>query len=72
MSREDFDNEVESWAEFQLKCTLAVDAIAKAENITVTEEEYQAGLETLADESTARSRRRPSRSSTDGEPWKTA
>ena len=50
MSREDFDSEVESWAEFQLKCTLAVDAIAKAENITVTEEEYQAGLETLAEE----------------------
>ena len=50
MSREDFDNEVENWAEFQLKCTLAVDAIAKAENITVTEEEYQAGLETLAEE----------------------
>lgn len=50
MSREDFDSEVETWAEFQLKCTLAVDAIAKAENITVTEDEYQTGLQSLADE----------------------
>lgn len=50
MSREDFDSEVEAWAEFQLKCTLAVDAIAKAENITVTEDEYQTGLQTLADD----------------------
>ena len=38
MTREDFDSEVETWADFQLKCTLAVDAIAKAENITVSEE----------------------------------
>ncbi len=50
MSREDFDSEVEKWAEFQLKCTLAVDAIAKEENISVSEEEYQTGLQTLADE----------------------
>ena len=50
MTREDFDSEVEQWADFQLKCTLAVDAIAKAENITVSEDEYQTGLQTLADE----------------------
>lgn len=55
MTREDFDSEVEQWAEFQLKCTLAVDAIAKAENITVSEEEYQEGLQTLADDYAAES-----------------
>lgn len=50
MTREDFDSEVETWADFQLKCTLAVDAIAKAENITVSEEEYETGLQQLADD----------------------
>ena len=50
MTREDFDSEVETWADFQLKCTLAIDAIAKAENITVSEEEYETGLQQLADD----------------------
>lgn len=48
VSREDFDSEIDRMAQFQIKCTLAVDAIAKAENITVSEDEYQAGLESLA------------------------
>ena len=35
-------------AKFQISCTLAIDAIGKAENITVSDDEYQAGLEELA------------------------
>lgn len=45
---EEFDAQIKDAAEFQVQCTLAVDAIAKAENITLTDEEYQTGLEGLA------------------------
>ena len=35
-------------AQFQVQCALVIDAIAKAENMTISDEEYQTGLEDLA------------------------
>lgn len=35
---------------FQVKCTLAIDAVAKAENMTISDEEYQTGLADLAEQ----------------------
>ena len=51
ITREEFDQQ----ADFELKSRLAMDAIAKAENITVSEEEYQEELQALADNSGAES-----------------
>ena len=55
MSLDDFlsnsgmtDEKLEENARFQIGCTLAIDAIGKAENMTVSDEEYQSGLEELA------------------------
>ena len=42
------DEKLEENARFQIGCTLAIDAIGKAENMTVSDEEYQSGLEELA------------------------
>lgn len=37
-------------AVFQVECTLAIDAVAKAENMTISDEEYQTGLADLAEQ----------------------
>ena len=57
MSLDDFlsnngmtDEKLEENARFQISCTLAIDAIGKAENMTVSDEEYQSGLEELANQ----------------------
>ena len=57
MSLEDFlsnsgmtDEKLEENARFQISCTLAIDAIGKAENMTVSDEEYHSGLEELANQ----------------------
>lgn len=48
MTEEQFDVQVQNLAEFQLKSRLAVEAISEAENLKLTEEEYQKGLASLA------------------------
>ncbi len=57
MTLEDFlsnskitDEELQDNAKFQIGCTLAIDAIGKAENITVSDEEYETGLSELAEQ----------------------
>lgn len=49
MTEEEFNTQVEELALFQLKSRLVIDAVTEAEQIGVTEEEYQEGLESLAD-----------------------
>lgn len=55
MTLEDFlannnmtDEKFQENAKFQIGCTLAIDAIGKAENMTLSDEEYQSGLSDLA------------------------
>lgn len=48
MTEEEFNTQVEELAQFQLKSRLIIDAVTQAEQIGVTEEEYQEGLKSLA------------------------
>ncbi len=48
MTQEEFDRQVDELARFQLKSRLVIDAVTEAEQIGVTEEEYQEGLDGLA------------------------
>lgn len=50
ISEEEFRQQARQRAEFQLKNQLVVDAISAAENISLTEEEYQEGLKNLAEQ----------------------
>lgn len=50
ISEEEFRQQARERAEFQLKNQLVVDAISVAENISLTEEEYQEGLKNLAEQ----------------------
>lgn len=50
MTEEQFDNQIQSLAEFQIKSRLAMEAVSVAENLTLTEEEYQEKLEKMAGE----------------------
>ena len=52
---EDFEAELESVADYQLKGPLVIEAIIEAENMTLTEEEYTEGLAELAEEYQAES-----------------
>lgn len=60
MTTEDFmsnygvtEDDLQESAKFQIGYTLTIDAIAKAENMTVSDEEYQEELEELAEENGA-------------------
>ena len=55
LTREAFDEQINEMANFQLKCTLIVDAVAREEKLTLTDEEYKEGLESLAGEFNAES-----------------
>lgn len=48
MTEEEFYNQVDDLAQFQLKTRLVIDAVTEAAQISMTEEEYQEGLESLA------------------------
>lgn len=50
ISEEEFRQQARERAEFQLKNQLVVDAISAAENISLTDEEYQEGLKNLAEQ----------------------
>lgn len=50
ISEEEFRQQARERAEYQLKNQLVIDAISAAENISVTEEEYQEGLKGLAEQ----------------------
>lgn len=50
ISEEEFRQQARERAEFQLKNQLVVDTISAAENISLTEEEYQEGLKNLAEQ----------------------
>lgn len=50
ISEEEFYRQAADRAENQLKSQLVIEAISAAENITVTEEEYEEGLKELADQ----------------------
>lgn len=54
-SMEEFEQQIEERAEYQLKSQLVIDAIRAAENITLTEEEYQESLKDLAQQYQAES-----------------
>jgi len=47
---EDLDAQLKEEAEYQLKVELVINAIAEKEKLTLTEEEYTEGLQTMADE----------------------
>lgn len=55
VSLEEFELQLTSLAEFQMRSKLVIDAVAKAEGIVLTEEEYQEGLSSLAGEYAAES-----------------